>query len=72
MPAILDNNFVATFVKDRETKNTVRFNEAVDGDDTPVVGTLYVRKDALVAMGAEDADAVTMTLTVAIAADAAA
>ena len=34
------------FVIDRETKNTVRFQEEADGKP-PVVGTLYVQRWAL-------------------------
>lgn len=34
-----------TFTWERETKNTQRFNEVVEGDNKPVVGALYIRKD---------------------------
>jgi len=39
-----------TFDKDRETKNTVRFEERA-GEDPPVVGTLYLQKWALRRLG---------------------
>ena len=32
------------FKKDRDTKNTVRFDEAVESGKPPVIGTLYVQK----------------------------
>lgn len=34
------------FELDRETKNTYRFAETVEQDETPVIGTLYVQKSA--------------------------
>lgn len=33
-----------TFKKERETKNTVRFQEAVEPGKPQVVGTLYIQK----------------------------
>ena len=39
-----------TFDKDRETKNTVRFEERV-GEDPPMVGTLYLQRWALRRLG---------------------
>ena len=35
-----------TFTLERETKNTVRYAE-IEELDTPVIGTLYVRKEFL-------------------------
>ena len=35
------------FARERDTKNTVRFQEVVAADSAPVVGTLYVQKHAL-------------------------
>ena len=32
------------FKKDRETKNTVRFDEVTEPGKPPVIGTLYVQK----------------------------
>lgn len=41
-----------TFAFERETKNTIRFAEQVeDVLDTPQIGTIYVAKSALKAMG---------------------
>ena len=37
---------VLNFEFDRDTKNTRRFAEVVEGDNAPVVGTLYVQKSA--------------------------
>jgi hypothetical protein len=39
------------FVKERETKNTVRFAEQHDDTEDPVVGTLYVKKSAVARLG---------------------
>jgi hypothetical protein len=36
-----------TFDRERETKNTVRFEDRA-GDDPPAVGTLYMQKSAFV------------------------
>lgn len=41
---------VATFVQERETKNTIRFIEE-ETDGPPIVGTLYVQKYALRQLG---------------------
>ncbi|GAH50128.1 unnamed protein product [marine sediment metagenome] len=35
----------AKFVFERETKNTYRFQEV--GETDPIIGTLYIQKDAL-------------------------
>lgn len=32
------------FKKDRDTKNTVRFDEVIEPGKPPVIGTLYVQK----------------------------
>lgn len=49
--------YTVTFSKEKETKNTVKFNEdAVEGQ-APVIGTLYVQKWAV-------GDATTITVTV--------
>jgi hypothetical protein len=32
------------FVREKETKNTVRFEESVEKGKPPVIGTLYVQK----------------------------
>ncbi len=40
----------AIFDRERETKNTVRFEERV-GDDPPIIGTLYIQKWALRRLG---------------------
>lgn len=43
------------FDPERETKGTWRFTERLaHEDDPPVIGTLYVRKEALKAMGWSD------------------
>ena len=45
-------NVVLTFAFERETKNTIRFQEQVkDTLDTPRIGTIYVAKQALRELG---------------------
>ncbi|MCL2337691.1 MAG: hypothetical protein FWC60_09750 [Firmicutes bacterium] len=39
------------FEFERETKNTVRFQEIHGAQELPIVGTLYVRKDTLSTLG---------------------
>lgn len=46
-----------TFVKDKETRNTVRFQEQTE--EAPVIGTLYVQKWFV-----KGAERVTVTVTV--------
>lgn len=42
------------FDMEKETKNTIRFKETVDSPlDTPTIGTLYVPKATLKAIGYE-------------------
>lgn len=48
-----------TFVRERETKNTVRFQEEAVPGQPPVIGTLYVAK-----WFAGSAQRVTVTITV--------
>jgi hypothetical protein len=38
---------VTTFELEKETKNTVRYNETPDEGVAPVVNTLYIQKHAL-------------------------
>ncbi len=47
-----------SFAKDRETKNTIRFEEQAE---EPIVGTLYVKKTALETIS--NPDTVTVTVT---------
>lgn len=45
-------NVSLKFAIDRETKNTIRFNEVVDGDlDVAKVGSIYVSKPTLKELG---------------------
>jgi hypothetical protein len=39
------------FAKERETKNTVRFEEEPREGSEPAIGTLYVQKQALLELG---------------------
>jgi hypothetical protein len=47
------------FKKEKDTKNTTRYKEQVEGDDPPVIGTLYLTKEVAAEVG-ED-----LTVTVA-------
>lgn len=51
--------FTVSFTRERETKNTVRFQEVTD-DGPSVIGILYVQKFALKKMG--DPDYLTVTI----------
>ncbi len=51
--------FTVSFVKDKDTKSTVRFQEET-GEDAPKIGTLYVQKHALNQLGNPTAVSVTV------------
>ncbi len=52
-----------TFAFERETKNTIRFQEQVaDQLDTPQIGTLYVAKATLKALGWKQGNLLSITL----------
>jgi hypothetical protein len=54
-----------TFTYERETKNCIRFTEVLqDKLDTPQVGTLYLQKASLKAMGWQEGKNIKMTLNV--------
>lgn len=50
------------FKVERETKNTVRYNEQVKNGETPAIGVLYVRKTALQNLGVTAEDDLVVTL----------
>lgn len=53
------------FTYERETKNCIRFTEVLqDKLDTPQVGTLYLQKASLKAMGWQEGKNITMQLSV--------
>lgn len=39
------------FERGKETKNKQRFEEVVDGDEVPIVGSLYIVKSAAEGLG---------------------
>lgn len=52
-----------TFAFERETKNTIRFQEQVaDQLDTPQIGTLYVAKATLKSLGWKQGNTLSITL----------
>lgn len=42
---------IVDFALERATKNTQRYVEVVDEGEVPVIGTLYVQKKAVAALG---------------------
>lgn len=50
-----------TFVKERDTKNKVRFAEQVEEGATAVVGTLYINQETVAAEELGDTLEVTIT-----------
>jgi hypothetical protein len=53
----------AVFEFERETKNTVRFNERVEPMGVPVIGILYVQKATLQQLEYRQGDDLVVTLT---------
>lgn len=51
-----------TFTLERETKGTHRFQEDNDSDGRPIVGTLYITKEALEANGLIGAKSLLVTI----------
>ncbi len=51
------------FENERETKNTVRFQEKVEKGGSPAIGTLYVQKSTLEKLEYESGDDLTVTLS---------
>lgn len=52
-----------TFGFEKDTKNTIRFAEVLDGPlDAPSIGTLYVPKQTLKAIGYKEGDKLEVTL----------
>ena len=52
-----------SFVFEKETKNTIRFEE-VECDDVQMVGSIYVQKDALYEMGWDGDESVKIVVDV--------
>ena len=48
-----------TFEQEKETKNTIRFQEVPEAGKPPVIGTLYIQNHAL---GSEPPKTVTVTV----------
>ncbi|MEE3344561.1 MAG: hypothetical protein VZS44_10745 [Bacilli bacterium] len=53
-----------TFIKEKETKNTIRFMEKETDEDKigTVIGPLYIQKNALSELGFTDGDTITITI----------
>jgi len=54
----------AKFTFEKETKNTIRFQEVVEDGDKPVIGPLYVQKSALENMKYENGQVIEVEITV--------
>ena len=53
----------ASFKADRVTKNTVRFEEQLEGElASPTIGTVYVPKSTLGQLGYQDGDTLVVVL----------
>ena len=44
----------ASFVFEKETKNTIRFSEICEENENPSIGTIYIQKSALEKLGYSD------------------
>jgi hypothetical protein len=53
-----------TLEPERETKNTVRFREAVEDGEQAIIGILYVPKPTLKEMGTDGSKSIVVTLDV--------
>jgi hypothetical protein len=51
------------FIPERETKNTVRFNEQTENGEQPSIGVLYVQKHALKELKLTAPDKLVVTLS---------
>ena len=57
------NNLKVTFEFERDTKNTIRFKEVLEGPlDAPNIGTLYVPKQTLKQLGYKEGSKLTVEL----------
>lgn len=57
------DQIVITFVPEKETKNTVRYQEQDQTEPgQPAIGTLYVQKATITALGLTPSDNLTVTL----------
>lgn len=65
MPPKPKTPLVVEFTKEKETKNTVRYFESVDGAkvDTPAIGILYLQKTAVEALGQPEVLSITIAPT---------
>ena len=54
----------ATFKFEKETKNTIRFQEVVQKDANPIIGPLYVQKSALEALKYEEGKELEIDITI--------
>ena len=57
------NNLKVTFEFEKDTKNTIRFKEVLNGPlDAPNIGTLYVPKQTLKQIGYKEGSKLTVEL----------
>lgn len=59
------SNVKAVFTAEKATKNTVRFSEVLENDFTaPTIGTIYIPKATLGALGYAEGKKLVVTVTV--------
>lgn len=60
------NTVTAEFEFDRDTKNTIRFAEKVEGPlGVPAIGTIYIPKGTLATMGYAEGQGLTVSVAAA-------
>lgn len=60
----MNNNLEVNFEFEKDTKNTIRFKEVLNGPlDAPSIGTLYVPKQSLKAIGYKEGQQLVVTLS---------
>ena len=63
MPTKSNDQITLAFIKEKETKNTIRFQEVTENDlMRPKIGTVYVTKETFTERGSVPAS-LTLTLT---------
>lgn len=56
--------FTVTMMVEKETPGAVRFKEVITAGATPLVGTVYLRKEVLKKLGVPQPEGITVTVEV--------
>lgn len=60
----MSNNATVNFEFEKDTKNTIRFKEVLNGPlDAPTIGTLYVPKQTLKQIGYQEGQQLVVTIS---------